>query len=364
MPDILNKILATKREEVVAAQASVPLAEVITLAKDQPPPRDFVGAIRAKIAAGQAAVIAEIKKASPSKGVLRENFDPAEIAASYEAGGAACLSVLTDVQYFQGSPEYLKQARAACSLPVLRKDFMIDPYQVYEARAMGADCILLIVAAFESPGSQARHPLYQEGGKNESPLIKGGRGNFSGGLGSLSAESIDSRIGQAPLDKGGLRGFDIAAMRELETLANDLGMAVLVESHNAEELDAALQLATPLQGINNRNLRTFEVSLETTLGLLDRINPPALRATPFDKGIITEPPLIKGGGGDFDKGGLGGFTGLFPSTDRIVITESGILAKGDVSLMRAHQVHAFLVGEAFMRAENPGKALAELIAVS
>jgi indole-3-glycerol phosphate synthase len=301
MSDILNRILATKREEVAAAQSKVSLAEIKALARDQPPPRDFVGAIRAKIAAGQAAVIAEIKKASPSKGVLREHFNPAEIAASYEQGGAACLSVLTDEQYFQGSPEYLKQARGACSLPVLRKDFIIDPYQVYEARAMGADCILLIVAAFESPGSQARHPLYQ-GGKNEPPLIKGGGGDFSEVL---------------------KMGFDVSRMQELEALAHSLGMAVLVESHNAEELAAAQQLKTPLQGINNRNLRTFEVSLETTLGLLPRIG-----------------------------------------SDRIVITESGILGKGDVSLMRAHSVNAFLVGEAFMRAENPGQALKALFSKS
>ncbi len=275
MSDILNKILATKREEVAVAQSVAPLAEMMSRAKEQLPARDFSGAIRAKIAAGQAAVIAEIKKASPSKGILREHFNPAEIAASYEQGGAACLSVLTDVQYFQGSPEYLKQARAACSLPVLRKDFMIDPYQVYEARAMGADCILLIVAAFVTP-----------------------------------------------LDKGGQGGFDVSRMQELEALAHSLGMAVLVESHNAEELEAALQLKTPLQGINNRNLRTFEVSLETTLGLLPMIRP-----------------------------------------DRIVVTESGILARGDVSLMRARNVHAFLVGEAFMRAPNPGKALSALFDV-
>ncbi len=302
MSDILDKILATKKEEVAAAQSLIPLAEIKVRAKDQPPPRDFTGAIRAKIAAGQAAVIAEIKKASPSKGVLRENFNPAEIAASYEQGGAACLSVLTDVQYFQGSPAYLKQARAACGLPVLRKDFMIDPYQVYEARAMGADCILLIVAAFaKSPGSQARHPLYQGGEKK--PALTG-------------------EAGQAPLDKGGLGGFDVAAMQELESLAHSLGMAVLVESHNAEELDAALQLKTPLQGINNRNLHTFEVSLDTTLGLLPKIGP-----------------------------------------GRIAVTESGIVTPANVSLMRGHQVHAFLVGEAFMRADNPGKALSVLFSV-
>jgi indole-3-glycerol phosphate synthase len=227
------------------------------------PPRDFVGAIRAKLAAGQPAVIAEIKKASPSKGVIRPDFKPAEIAASYAAGGAACLSVLTDRDYFQGNADYLIEARAACALPVLRKDFIIDPYQVYEARAMGADCILLIVAALELP-----------------------------------------------------------AMQVLEALAFELGMAVLVESHNASELDSALQLKTPLQGINNRNLRTFEVSLETTLGLLPKI-------------------------GD----------------DRVVITESGILAPADVARMRSHQVNGFLVGEAFMRADDPGAELARLFAV-
>lgn len=280
MSDILNKILDTKSVEVATAQSQVPLAEIIARAKDQPPPRDFVGAIRAKIAAGKAAVIAEIKKASPSKGVLRENFNPAEIAASYEQGGAACLSVLTDAQYFQGSSEYLKQARSACALPVLRKDFMIDPYQVYEARAMGADCILIIVAAFVKSPRPSVDPLYQGGG----------------------------------------RDFDVSRMQELETLANDLGMAVLVESHNAAELDAALQLKTPLQGINNRNLRSFEVSLQTTLDLLPKIG-----------------------------------------ANRIVVTESGILVSEDVALMRANHVHAFLVGEAFMRAENPGQALANLV---
>jgi indole-3-glycerol phosphate synthase len=259
---------------------------MVARAKDQSPPRDFVGAIRAKLAAGKPAVIAEIKKASPSKGLLREHFNPAEIARSYVEGGAACLSVLTDVQYFQGSQEYLMQARAACSLPVLRKDFIIDPYQVYEARAMGADCILLIVAAFLTP-----------------------------------------------LDKGGQGGFHVSRMQELEALAHSLGMAVLVESHNAEELDAALQLKTPLQGINNRNLRTFEVSLQTTLQLLPRIYAPS--------------PLRGEGGGE------GG-------NQRIVVTESGILAGEDVSLMRTHDVHAFLVGEAFMRANDPGQALAKL----
>ncbi len=289
MSDILNKILATKKEEVAASRNRLPMAEVKAQARDAAPPRDFIGALRAKIAAGQPAVIAEIKKASPSKGVIRPDFKPAEIAASYEAGGAACLSVLTDREYFQGAPEYLQAARAACALPVLRKDFMIDPYQVHEARAMGADCILLIVGAF-APGSS---PSLREGGR------------------------------------GGGEIFDISAMRELEALAHELGMAVLVESHNAEELDAALQLKTPLQGINNRNLRTFEVSLETTLGLLPRIH-------------STSP--LRGEG------------------ERIVITESGILVHEDVALMRSHGVHGFLVGEAFMRAADPGAELARLFA--
>jgi len=261
--DILQKILAVKCEEVAAAKAARPLAAIRAEAEAQPAPRDFVGAIRARVSRGgtpQDAVIAEIKKASPSKGVLREDFRPAEIAASYEKHGAACLSVLTDRQFFQGAPEYLRAARAASALPVLRKDFMVDPYQVYEARAMGADAILLIVAALSAP-----------------------------------------------------------QMREMEALAHALGMAVLVEAHDGSEVDAALQLETPLIGINNRNLRTFEVSLQTTLGQLDRI--PA---------------------------------------DRIVVTESGILAPADVALMRRHGVHAFLVGEAFMRAADPGVQLAQL----
>ena len=262
MSDILEKILATKRSEIAEARTNVPLAEMRARAAAATPPRNFVAALRAKLAAGKPAVIAEIKKASPSKGVIRPDFRPAEIAASYEAGGAACLSVLTDVEYFQGSPGYLMQARAACALPVLRKDFMIDPYQVVEARAMGADCILLIVAAME-----------------------------------------------------------VKQMLDLEALAMELGMAVLVESHNAEELDAALQLKTPLQGINNRNLRSFEVSLDTTLGLLPKIGP-----------------------------------------ERIVITESGILAPADVARMRGNGVNAFLVGEAFMRADDPGAELARLFA--
>jgi indole-3-glycerol phosphate synthase len=260
MTDILNKIIAVKREEVAAGKAIRSMAQLRAEAALQPAPRDFVGAIRARIAAGLPAVIAEIKKASPSKGVLRSDFRPAEIAASYEAGGATCLSVLTDRVFFQGDTEYLKQASAACSLPVLRKDFMIDPWQVMEARAMGADCILLIVGALTLP-----------------------------------------------------------EMQELESLAFELGMAVLVESHDGEELDLALQLSTPLMGVNNRNLRTFEVSLATTLSQLARIPP-----------------------------------------ERIVVTESGILSIADVALMRAHRVDTFLVGEAFMRAPDPGQELARL----
>ncbi|KXB31056.1 indole-3-glycerol-phosphate synthase [Dechloromonas denitrificans] len=262
MSDILNQIIATKREEVAAALAVKPLAVVEAEAAAQSAPRDFVGAIRRKIAGGQPAVIAEIKKASPSKGVIRPDFHPAEIAQSYEKHGAACLSVLTDRQYFQGCPEYLLAARAACTLPVLRKDFMIDAYQVAEARAMGADCILLIAAA-----------------------------------------------------------LSLGEMQALEARAHGYGMAVLVEVHNGEELDAALQLKTPLLGINNRNLRTFEVTLDTTVGLLPKI-------------------------GD----------------ERIVVTESGILAPQDVARMRACKVETFLVGEAFMRAPEPGVELARLFA--
>ena len=260
MSDILNKIIATKREEVAAALAAKPLAVVEAEAAAQSAPRDFVGAIRNKIAAGHPAVIAEIKKASPSKGVIRPDFQPAEIARSYEQHGAACLSVLTDRQYFQGCPEYLQAARAACSLPVLRKDFIVDAYQVAEARAMGADCILLIAAALSRQEMQA-----------------------------------------------------------LEAKAMAYGMAVLVEVHNRAELDAALQLKTPLLGINNRNLRTFAVDLQTTLNLLQYI-----------------------------------------PDGRVVITESGILSGEDVEVMRQGRVHAFLVGEAFMRAEQPGEALASL----
>jgi indole-3-glycerol phosphate synthase len=278
MSDILNKILKVKQAEVAAAKGATPFEMQRAAAESAPPTRDFVGALRAKIAAGKPAVIAEIKKASPSKGVLRADFRPAEIAASYAEHGAACLSVLTDKDFFQGSPEYLRAARAACALPVLRKDFMIDPYQVYEARAMGADCILLIVAAFLPTAGVDLVPAFE---------------------------------------KGAARG--ISAMQELETLAHILGMAVLVEVHDSHELDAALQLKTPLIGINNRNLQTFETNLETTLELLPRIPP-----------------------------------------DRIVITESGILTPQDVVGMRQNQVQTFLVGEAFMRAESPGAELARL----
>lgn len=260
MADILQRIMAVKAEEVAAAQAQVSLPQVRAAARAASPVRDFAGAMRARISAGRSAVIAEVKKASPSKGVLRESFDPASIAASYERHGAACLSVLTDRQFFQGRLDDLKAARGACSLPVLRKDFMMDPYQVYEARAAGADCILLIVAA-------------------------------------LTAEKL----------------------HELEAVAIELGLSVLVEVHDGAELETALQLKSPLIGINNRNLRTFETTLETTLGLLSRV-----------------------------------------SGDRLVITESGILKPEDVARMRAHQVHGYLVGEAFMRAPDPGVELERL----
>jgi indole-3-glycerol phosphate synthase len=289
MSDILNKILAVKAREVAEAKRSEPFEVVREAAELAPPPRDFVAALRAKLAAGRPAVIAEIKKASPSKGVIRPDFRPAEIAASYEGGGAACLSVLTDREFFQGAPGYLREARAACGLPVLRKDFMIDPYQVYEARAMGADCILLIVAAFLPPSPPG------------------------GGVGGEGA------------------AYAVVKMQELETIAHGLGMAVLVESHDAAELEQALQLQTPLMGINNRNLRTFETRLETTLDLLAMVHPsPA------------------GGGGAGERG------------NRIVVTESGILVPADVALMRRHDVNTFLVGEAFMRADDPGTELARL----
>ncbi len=259
-PDILRRILGRKREEVAENAWLRPVAVLHKQAVAMPPARGFVSAIRARIATGKPAVIAEIKKASPSKGMLRANFDPAGIAKSYERHGATCLSVLTDRDFFQGDDTHLQQARNACALPVLRKDFTIDPYQIYEARALGADCILLIVAA-----------------------------------------------------------LDDARLRELSVLAQELGMDVLIEVHDAAELDRALALGTPLIGINNRDLRTFEVRLETTLDLLARI-----------------------------------------PKDRIVVTESGIHAPEDVVRMRQSGVNAFLVGEAFMKADEPGEKLAEL----
>jgi indole-3-glycerol phosphate synthase len=264
MPDILNQIVEVKRTELVEARKKRPLELVRADAESRVLTRDFEGALRRKLGAGQAAVIAEIKKASPSKGVLRADFIPADIAQSYAEGdgrtGAACLSVLTDRQFFQGSVDYLKQARASCDLPVLRKDFMVDPYQIYESRVMGADCVLLIAAC-----------------------------------------------------------LDDALMAELEAIARSLDMAVLVEVHDRVELDRALKLQTQLVGVNNRNLRTFEVSLDTTLEL--RAHLPA---------------------------------------DRLLVTESGILGRADVARMREAGVHAFLVGEAFMRAPDPGAALADL----
>jgi indole-3-glycerol phosphate synthase len=260
MTDILDKIIAVKREEIALAQRRTPLADMRADAESRVLTRDFVGAMRRKIAAGQAAVIAEIKKASPSKGVLRADFIPADIAQSYAEYGAACLSVLTDKQFFQGQVDYLKQARASCQLPVLRKDFIVDAYQVYESRAMGADCILLIAAA-----------------------------------------------------------LDDAQLADFEAIARALDMAVLVEVHDAAELQRALKLKTPLMGINNRNLRSFDVSLDTTLALQKDV--PA---------------------------------------DRLLVTESGILTKADVQRMRDAKVDAFLVGETFMRASEPGEALAAL----
>jgi len=271
--DILKRILATKQREVADLLARVSLDDLRRQAAAAAPVRDFVGALRGKVAGGQAAVIAEVKKASPSKGVLRDPFDPAAIAADYAAHGAACLSVLTDVDYFQGCRAYLEAARGACAIPVLRKDFIVDEAQILEARAMGADCILLIVAAFAHDGA----------------------------------------------DVAASDSFDIAALQRLEALAMSLGMAVLIEVHDGAELDVALQMRSPLVGINNRNLRTFEVSLQTTLDLLARI--PA---------------------------------------GRLVITESGILGPDDVALMRGNAVHAFLVGEAFMRAPSPGAELSRL----
>lgn len=267
MSDILDKIVATKKIEVANQLKHVSLVQQRALAEQNNrdallKPRGFIRSIQTKIAAGKAGVITEIKKASPSKGILRENFMPAEIARSYEQHGAACLSVLTDVEYFQGSNAYLQEARAACNIPVLRKDFTIDPYQVYEARAIGADAILLIVACLE-----------------------------------------------------------LKQMQDLEACAHELGLDVLVEVHNAAELDQALELKTPLLGINNRNLKTFEVTLQTTLSLLSSV-----------------------------------------PKDKTLVTESGILGRADIQLMRDHQVNAFLVGEAFMRSEDPGIALSTLFA--
>ncbi len=258
--DILAKIITTKAEEVIAAELASPFDVVDRAAREMPPPRGFAAALRARIAGGKSAVIAEIKRASPSKGILRDPFDPPAIAASYEKAGATCLSVLTDRPFFLGAPEYLVDARAACTLPALRKEFIIDEYQVAESRALGADAILLIVSA-----------------------------------------------------------LDDARLAALEACALDYGMDVLVEVHDASELDRALKLKTPLLGINNRNLKTFKVSLTRTIELLPKV-----------------------------------------PTDRMVITESGILAQGDVLLMRRHGVNAFLVGEAFMRAPDPGAALEAL----
>ena len=260
MADILDKIVAVKREEIAAAKQKVPFEAMRADAESRVLTRGFEAALRRKIAAGKAAVIAEVKKASPSKGVLRPDFIPSDIAQSYAEHGAACLSVLTDRQFFQGSPDFLKQARASCDLPVLRKDFLVDPYQVYESRAMGADCILLIAAC-----------------------------------------------------------LDDTQMAELEAIARGLDMAVLVEVHDGAELQRALKLKTALVGINNRNLRTFEVSLDTTLSLLPEV-----------------------------------------PKDKLLVTESGILQPADVQRMRAAGVHAFLVGEAFMRADEPGAALEAL----
>lgn len=260
IPTVLEKIIDRKREEIAERSQKKSLEEVKLAAAEQAPARGFVRSIEQKVAAGQAAVIAEIKKASPSKGVIREDFYPSEIAISYEKGGAACLSVLTDVDFFQGADHYLQEARAASSLPVIRKDFIVDDYQVYEARAIGADCILLIVAVLE-----------------------------------------------------------FEQLEHLNTLAHDLGMDVLVEVHNAEELELALRLPNKLIGINNRNLHTFEVSLEHTFALLDSID-----------------------------------------DERIVVTESGILTIDDVMAMRGHNVDTFLVGETFMRAEDPGVKLLEM----
>jgi len=261
MSDILDRILARKAEEVAARRAALPLAELVARVADLAPTRGFAAALEAKIEAGSPAVIAEIKRASPSKGLIRAGFDPAAIAAAYAQAGAACLSVLTDVDFFQGADEHLRQARSACALPLLRKDFTIDPYQVYEARVLGADCILLIVAA-----------------------------------------------------------LDDAALLDLALLAAELDLDVLLEVHDEEELERALAVPAPLLGINNRDLRTFETSLETTLRLRPRV--------------------------DVER--------------RLLVTESGIRTAADVIRMRAAGVHAFLVGETFMRAADPGAELARL----
>jgi len=261
-PDILNRILARKREEVDERIRTVSMEMLVQQVQDAATPRGFITQLQQKLQAGNAAVIAEIKKASPSRGVLREDFQPALIASSYEKGGAACLSVLTDIDFFMGADSYLQQAREACNLPVLRKDFIVDPYQVYEARVLGADCVLLIVAALSD-----------------------------------------------------------AMLLELLQLTSRLGMDALVEVHNAEELQRALAVPAPLLGINNRNLRTFETSLEVTLGFLQQI-----------------------------------------PDDRLIVTESGIHSREDVTLMRDHGVNTFLVGEAFMKADDPGERLQELFA--
>jgi len=301
MSAILDRILTVKKQEIAASSQRKPLQKIEQEIAEATPTRDFIQAIRARIAQQKIAVIAEIKRASPSKGLLRgtatlpsalltetvdslheaaipADFDPDRIAASYASHGAACLSVLTDEQFFMGSADFLRQARAACNLPVLRKDFILDGYQVYEARAMGADCILLIVAAFHSPVFADDPAIHQ----NDDALTR---------------------------------------MKKLESIAHELGMAVLVEVHDKNELDLALQLETPLIGINNRNLRTFETRLDTTWELAKHI-----------------------------------------PENRIVVTESGIASKNDVAIMRAHDIHAFLIGETFMRAPDPGIALSELCA--
>jgi len=261
-PDVLKRILTRKHEEIAERLEHTSIDDLKRQIAEASPVRGFIKSIKKKLNQGETAVIAEVKKASPSKGLLRENFNPAEIAVSYEVGGAACLSVLTDKDFFQGSEAYLKQARSACSLPVIRKDFIVDPYQVYEARAMGADCILLIVAA-----------------------------------------------------------LDDSTLQNLYQLANELGLDVLVEVHDADELERALRLNLALVGINNRNLRTFETSLQTTVGLLDSI-----------------------------------------PDEVVVVSESGLHKAEDIRMLKAHHVHTFLIGEAFMRCDDPGEALKNLIA--